>query len=151
MTRFIFIFIFIVFSSSCGKYQKILKSTDYEYKYNQAVLYYENDDYNRAMPLFKELSTIFKGTSKIQEVDYYYAYCNYAVGDHLIAAYLFKNYSDIYPYAKHTEECLYMSAYCYYLKAPDYSLDATNTYKAIRELQKFINILQNLGVSSPCN
>ena len=53
MTRFIFVFIFIVFSSSCGKYQKILKSTDYEYKYNQAVLYYENDDYNRAMPLIR--------------------------------------------------------------------------------------------------
>jgi outer membrane protein assembly factor BamD len=151
MTRFIFIFIFIVFSSSCGKYQKILKSTDYEYKYNQAVLYYENDDYNRAMPLFKELSTIFKGTSKIQEVDYYYAYCNYAIGDNLIAAYLFRNYTINFPNNKYTEECAYMSAYCFYEEAPVYSLDATNTYIAINELQNFVDIYPESSRIEECN
>ena len=136
---------------ACGEYQKVVKSDNYEYKFKMAVSYYEAKQYNRAMPLFNELSTVMRGSSKMEEIAYYYAYCNYAVGDHLIAAYLFKNYSDNYPYAKHTEECLYMSAYCYYLKAPDYSLDATNTYKAIRELQRFINIYPTSNRVKECN
>ena len=136
---------------SCGEYQKVVKSDNYEYKFKMAVSYYEAKQYNRAMPLFNELSTVMRGSSKMEEIAYYYAYCNYAVGDHLIAAYLFKNYSDNYPYAKHTEECLYMNAYCYYLKAPDFSLDATNTYKAIRELQRFINIYPSSNRVEECN
>jgi outer membrane protein assembly factor BamD len=32
-----------------------------------------------------------------------------------------------------------MAAYCYYLEAPNFSLDATNNYKAIKELQAFVN------------
>ena len=83
--------------SSCGKYQKVLKSDDYNYKYEQAVTYYENGDYNRAMPLFNELSTVMKGSAKIQEVSFYYAYCNYSTGDNLMAAYLFRNYTINFP------------------------------------------------------
>ena len=79
--------------NSCGEYQKVLKSNDYDYKYDRAVSYYEDGDYNRAMPLFNELSSIMKGTSKISDVSYYYAYCNYLTGDNLLAAYLFRNYT----------------------------------------------------------
>jgi outer membrane protein assembly factor BamD len=31
-----------VILSSCGNYNKIVKSTDYEYKYKKAVEYYED-------------------------------------------------------------------------------------------------------------
>jgi len=139
MKLFFQILIITSFIFSCGKYQKVLKSDDYNYKYVQAVLYYEAGDYNRAMPLFNELSTIFKGTDKIEEVNFYYAYCNYSTGDNLMAAYLFRNYTINFPNSKHTEECAYMSAYCYYNEAPSYSLDATNTLIAIKELQSFID------------
>ena len=129
--------------NSCGEYQKVLKSDDYNYKYTKAVAYYEAEDFNRAMPLFNELSTILKGTARMQEVSYYFAYCHYSNGDYLMAAYLFKSYTQNYPSNKHTEECAYMSAYCYYLEAPVYSLDATNTQKAIKELQGFVDRYQS--------
>ena len=125
--------------NSCGEYQKVLKSDDYNYKYTKAVAYYEAEDFNRAMPLFNELSTVLKGTARMQEVSFYYAYCNYSIGDNFMAAYLFSNYTINYPNSKHTEECAYMNAYCYYLEAPIYSLDATNTHKAIKQLQVFID------------
>jgi len=125
--------------NSCGEYQKVLKSDDYNYKYTKAVAYYEAEDFNRAMPLFNELSTVLRGTSKMQEVSFYFAYCHYSASDNLMAAYLFKNYTQNYPNSKHTEECAYMAAYCYYLEAPNFSLDATNNYKAIKELQAFVN------------
>jgi outer membrane protein assembly factor BamD len=91
------------------------------------------------MPLFNELSTVFQGTSRISEVSYYYAYCNYSTGDNLLASYLFKNYTISFPNSKHTEECAFMSALCYYNEAPIYSLDATNTDRAIKELQSFVD------------
>ena len=148
----IFKIVFLLFIiTSCGKYQKILRSTDYNYKYVKAVSYYEDEDYNRAMPIFKELSTVMKGTSKIQEVDYYYAYCNYAIGDNLIASYLFRNYTVNFPNSKHTEECAYMAAYCYYNEAPAYSLDATNTYRAIKELQLFVDRYPSSDRIADCN
>ena len=56
----------------------------------KAVSYYNDGDFNRAMPIFNELSTVLKGTSKIHEVSYYYAYYNYGIGDNLMAAYLFR-------------------------------------------------------------
>jgi len=135
----ILIFLVSFILTSCGEYQKILKSEDYNYKYTKAIAYYEDGDYNRAMPLFNELSMVMKGTDKIQEVDFYYAYCNYSTGDNLMAAYLFRNYTLNYPNSKHTEECAYMQAFCYYNEAPIFSLDPTNTYRAIKELQTFID------------
>ena len=58
--------------NSCGEYQKVLKSDDYNYKYEKAVLYYENSDYNRAMHLFTELSNflipIAAGTERIKKI-----------------------------------------------------------------------------------
>ncbi|MEC9210011.1 MAG: outer membrane protein assembly factor BamD [Bacteroidota bacterium] len=137
--------------NSCGKYQKVLRSDDYNYKYEQAVAYYEDGDYNRAMPLFNELSTVMKGTAKIQEVSFYYAYCNYSTGDNVMAAYLFRNYTINFPNSKHTEECAYMVAYCYYNEAPIYSLDATNTHRAIKELQSFIDRYPTSARIEKCN
>tara|TARA_B100001250_G_scaffold85875_1_gene70978 strand:- start:10060 stop:10869 length:810 start_codon:yes stop_codon:yes gene_type:complete len=151
MRNLIQILIIITLLNSCGKYQKVLKSNDYNYKYNQAITYYNDNDYNRAMPLFKELSTVLKGTSKIQEVNFYYAYCNYSTGDNLIAAYLFKNYTINFPNSKHTEECAYMAAYCYYNEAPVFSLDATNTYRAIKALQSFTDTYPQSERVETCN
>ena len=45
---------------SCGEYQKSLKSLDANYKYEMAVKYYEKGDFNRAMPLFRELTTMIE-------------------------------------------------------------------------------------------
>ena len=136
---------------SCGEYQKVLKSDDYNYKYIKAVAYYEAEDFNRAMPLFNELFTVLRGTAKMEEVSYYFAYCHFSNGDNLMAAYLFKNFAQNYPVSKHTEECAYLSAYCYYLEAPNFSLDATNNYKAIKELQAFVNKFSTSEKVEKCN
>ena len=139
MKKILTLFLLALVFNSCGEYQKVLKSDDYNYKYTKAIAYYEAEDFNRAMPLFNELSTVLRGTAKMQEVSYYFAYCHYSASDNLMAAYLFKTYTQNYPNSKHTEECAYMTAYCYYLEAPNYSLDATNNYKAINELQNFVD------------
>ena len=44
-----------------------------------------------------------------------------------------------------------MSAYCYFLESPKYSLDKTNTQKAIQELQAFIDKFPNSEKVAECN
>ena len=75
MKNYLKFFLIVSTFYSCSKYQKVLRSTDYDYKFEKAVSYYNDGDFNRAMPIFNELSTVLKGTSKIHEVSYYYAYC----------------------------------------------------------------------------
>ena len=143
--------LFLIIISSCSKYQKVLKSNDLTYKYEQALLYYNNKDFKRALPLFSELHQIMIGTANMQSISYYFAYCNYATGDNLMAAYLFEQYVKNFPNHKHTEECSYMTAYCYYLETPNYSLDPTNNYKAIKKLQEHINKYPNSKRTKECN
>ena len=38
----------ILIFSSCGEYNKLLKSTDYEYKYEAAKTYFAKGQYSRA-------------------------------------------------------------------------------------------------------
>ncbi len=125
--------------SSCSEYQKVLKSSDYNYKYTKAVEYYEEEDYYRAQSLFDELVTIFKGSDKAEDILYYYADCHYQQKDYILGAYYFENFAKTFPYSEKTEKAAYTAAYCYFLNSPKYNLDQTDTYKAINAMQLFIN------------
>jgi len=82
----VIIFFLIIFIFSSCKFQKILKSTDYELKFEKAKEYYQEKDYIKATQLFDELLTIYKGSSKAEEVNYYYAECYYGNRDFILAA-----------------------------------------------------------------
>ena len=56
-----------VLLSSCGEYNKILKSTDYELKYSYAKKYFNAKQYSKSATLLDELVTIFKGTAYAEE------------------------------------------------------------------------------------
>lgn len=147
----ILVFVVLVsFAFSC-KYNKLLKSTDFDLKYKMAVEYFNKKDYNKAFPLFEELLTLYKGTTKAEDIYYYYAYTNYHLGDYILAGYHFKNFAKTFPHSKRAQECSFMNAYCYYLDSPEASLDPTNTTKAIAELQTFINKYPTSDSLDRCN
>ncbi|MGZ4035957.1 MAG: outer membrane protein assembly factor BamD, partial [Bacteroidia bacterium] len=120
-----------------GKFNKLVKSSDMDAKYAAAVMYFEKEQYTRALTLFEELMGVYRGTSKAEEVHYYYAYCSYNLEDYIVAGYEFRSFVKNFPTSKHTEECAYMNAYCFYLNSPDYSLDQIDTKLAIKEFQHF--------------
>ena len=74
-----------VILSSCGDYNKILKSTDYEFKYKKAVEYYEEGEYVKAGSLFQELVNIYRGTTRADKVYYFYAKSMIGQKDYLMA------------------------------------------------------------------
>jgi outer membrane protein assembly factor BamD len=133
------LFSFLLFLFGCSKYQRLLKSDDYNAKYEAAINLYEKGKYERALPLLEELTPLFRGTEKAEKVYYYYCYTNYNLDFLYEAAYHFKSFSSTFPSSKHVEEALFMSGYCKYLLSPIPSLDPTDTYNAINELQLFAN------------
>ncbi|MGQ9846015.1 MAG: outer membrane protein assembly factor BamD [Bacteroidales bacterium] len=145
------IFITIAIINGCSGFQKLLKSTDYNLVYNEAVKYYEKKDYFRAQSLFENLENIFKATDKADKILYYLGYCYYYQHNYMMASYYFKNVGNRYPLSPLREESDFMAAYCSYLDAPDYSLDQTNTYQAIDQMQAFINRYPKSTKIPQCN
>jgi outer membrane protein assembly factor BamD len=144
LSRFkIYLLLSVLVLASCGKQQKLLKSTDNEAKYAAAIDYYEKNDYYRALQLFQQLINFYQGTEKAEKMQFYYAYCYYHQKDYVLASYYFKRFGNNYPRSSYAEEAMFMNAYCYFLDSPSSSLDQTNTLTAIKELQLFINFYPN--------
>jgi outer membrane protein assembly factor BamD len=129
----------------------MLKSTDLEAKQAYAIKLYEKKKYYKALPLFEELITMFRGTKKSELTYYYYAYTNYYLEDYETAAYDFGNFASSFPASQYAEECSYMHAYCFFLDSPEFPLDQTNTTKALNELQLFIDQYPHSTRIEECN
>ncbi len=130
----------LVIFASCGDYNKILKSTDYEFKYKKAVEYYEEGEYVKAAGLFQELVNIYRGTSKADKIYYYYAKSMIGQKDYLMAGHYFKSLVKEFPTSEYVEEAQFMVGYCAYLVSPKPRLDQTITHEAIQSLQLYINL-----------
>ncbi|MBL0104043.1 MAG: outer membrane protein assembly factor BamD [Bacteroidetes bacterium] len=141
----------VLFLASCSHYNKMLKSRDYDAKLEYAVKLYNKGDYFKALPLLEELITVYRGTKKAEQTYYYYAYTNYRIGDYETAAYDFDNFTKTYSSSEFAEECAFMHAYCYYESSPLYSLDQSNTQKAINELQLYIDRYPQSKKIDECN
>ena len=128
-----------ILATSCSNYQRVLKGTDMNAKFELAEKYFLKEDYFRALQLLDELMVAFRGTEKGEKVYYYYAYSNYHTGDYIMASYHFNNFLTTYPNSTFAEDVQYMYAYCYYLESPVSSLDQTNSIDAIDKFQLFIN------------
>jgi outer membrane protein assembly factor BamD len=137
--------------TSCSRFNKILKSTDNELKYQTALRYYADKKYYQAMQLLDELIVVFRATPRAEEAYYYYAKSYYGTGDYLNAAYHFSNFVKTYPNSRYAEECLFLNAYCYYLDSPVYSLDQKSTLDAIQQFQLFINKYPQSSRIEECN
>ena len=155
MFKKLVVFLFLVMGtllhSGCDGYQKVLKSTDLDYKLEKAIAYYEDGKYAKAFPLFDELLQLYRNTSKAQDVYYYYAMTQFQLQDFLLAAYHFKTFYQTFPNHAFADEAAFMVGFCYYKESPTYSLDQTNTFKAINELQLYINTHPNSAHIEECN
>ena len=124
-----------VLLSSCGEYNKILKSTDYELKYSYAKKYFNAKQYSKSATLLDELVTIFKGTAYAEESLYLLAQSYYGQKDYQTASQYFETYYTTYPKGEFTELSRFYSGYGLYL---DPRLDQSQTYKAIEQLQLYL-------------
>lgn len=143
MKRFFGFLLIVLLVTSCGEYQKLLKSNDYQLIYTKAIEYYNKAEYQRALNLLDGIRTIFTGTTKAQNIAYYRAFCSYNLKDYGYASELFRQFVTTYPESSFAEECLYMSGFCDYKASPKPRLDQQVTEKAINGFQLYLNRYPN--------
>ena len=141
--NYLLILLVFVGISSCNSVEKTIKKGTPEQKLELAQKLYNKGDFVRAIQVYDELIVLYRGTQKIEDIYYNYAYAHYKQKDYLTASYHFKYYAKTFPNSPKTEECLYMSAMCKYYDSPQYNLEQSSTEDAIREMQLFINLYPN--------
>ena len=124
--------------TSCGEYNKVLKHANYEYKYEAAKSYFGKGQYVKSATLLEEIVTILKGLDSAEEALYMLAMSYYNQGDYVTASHYFVNYYTTYPRGIYTELARFHSGKSLFLDTPEPRLDQTSTYKAIEELQMFM-------------
>lgn len=132
-------FISVIALSSCGEYQKMLKSTDVDAKFEFAKKAFEEGKYGQCYTLLEDIVTRLKGSDKAEESLYLLGLSHYENKEYLDAATYFQTYYSRYPKGKYTELARFYAGYAYYLDSPEAQLDQSETVKAINELQSFLD------------
>ena len=125
------------FFTSCGEYNKVLKSKDSDYKYEAAKSYFGDGEYTKAAALLEELVPILKGTGNAQESLYMLAMTYYNQEDYVTASHYFTTYYTTYPNSVYTELARFHSGKALFLDTPEPRLDQSSTIRAINEIQVF--------------
>ena len=129
----------LVLGSCASGYQRLLKSTDVNKKYEAAVNYYDKGDFFRAGTLLEDLIPLLKGRPEAEKAQFYFANTNYKQKNYVLSAFYFKSFTDTYPNSPYSEEASFLHAKSLFLDSPGYELDQTNTVSALESIQDFLN------------
>ncbi len=114
-----------------------------ESKLAKAKEYYNEGECLKAIPLFEEMITFYKGSRDLEDIYYSYAYCHYVQKEYIVASYHFEKFTTLYPRSDKVEEAAFMMAKCNHEQSPKYSLDQTPTLNAIEQYQLFTDMYPN--------
>lgn len=128
---------------SCGPYQKVLNRGKVAERYKMGTDLYNKGQYSKALALFEKVIPLYSGKPQMERVKYMIANSHYKLKDYTLAGYYFRQFASSYTKSTKREEALFLSAKSYYYAAPKFSLDQTDTHKAIEVLQDFINTYPN--------
>ncbi len=130
--------IILLLTTSCGEYEKVLKSTDYDLKKAKAYEYFEEGRYVRATELLAQVIPRYRATEQVEELSWIASQCYYNMRDYMTASAAYRNFSESYPYSEHAEEASFMTAFCDYKLSPRPELDQAYSMSAIEQLQYFL-------------
>ncbi len=138
-TYFILLWV-ILFQTSCGEYQKLLKSTNAEEKYQAALQYFNQKQYVKAQTLLDDVTGYYKGTERSEDILAYLGRCYMGQKLYESATDYYKAYVRNYPKGKYATEAYFQIGHCQYLDSPDARLDQTITKDAIEALTQFTEL-----------
>ncbi|APQ19164.1 outer membrane protein assembly factor BamD [Maribacter hydrothermalis] len=139
MRRIFPILLIAIALQSCSEYQKVLKNDDVKAKYDLAEKYYEEGDFKRANRLYEQIAPKYVGKPQGERVMFFLSNSYFQRGDFNMAGYQLERFIKSYPKSDKVVEASFLGAKSYYKLSPDYSLDQTETDKALLKLQNFIN------------
>lgn len=129
----------VLILSSCNSYNKLLKSTDYDYKYEAAKEFYMAGQYTRSYQLLEELIMVLKGSDRGEESLFMLGMCYYNLRDYETASMYLERYIKSYSKGEYTELARYYCGKASYQQSPDPRLDQSPTYTALNQLQDFLD------------
>jgi outer membrane protein assembly factor BamD len=141
--RLYIVLIILVLVSSCGEYEKLLKSSDFDLKKAKAKEYYDEGQYVKSTELLTQILPRFRATEEAEELNWMNAQSYYGMKDYYMAGSSFKSFVEQFPFGKHAEEANFMAAMCDYKIAPRSELDQENTKNAIEGFNIFMNRFPN--------
>ena len=130
----------LVFFTSCGEYQKLLKSRDPEEKYQAALRYFNERQYVKSQTLLDDVSSYYKGTERSEDVLAYLARSYMGQKQYESATDYYQAYVRNYPKGKYAPEAYFQIGHCQYLDSPDPRLDQGVTKKAIEAFTQFVEL-----------
>ncbi len=137
------LFVALLVLSSCSEYQKVLNRGSVEDQYKMAVKMYEAKKYSKALRLFEKVTPSYRGKPQMERIQFMVAQSNFNTKSYELSGYYFDRFTKNYPKSSKKEEAAFLSAYSYYLASPVFSLEQTDTNKAINAFQTFINDYPN--------
>ena len=143
MKKIISVLLVVLFFSSCGEYQDALKKEDVAFKYEVGTKLYDAGKYSQAIRLFEQLAPTYRGKPQGEKLFYMYSQSLYKTKQYYLAGYQFDSFNSGYPKSEKAEECSYLGAKSYAMLSPVYSIDQTDTFKAIEKVQGFIDRYPN--------
>lgn len=127
----------LLLMGSC-KFDKILKSSDYQMRFSKSLAYYEAGSYSKTATLLESIQSIYRGTEKADSITYYLGMSSFHQGDYLMGAHYFRSLSSLYPNSSFVEESDFMVGFCLYQQSPRTALDQESTYRAIESFRRFV-------------
>ena len=143
MNKILSLLLVVVFFYSCSDYQKALKSEDVSVKFEMATKLYDEGKYAKAIRLFEEIAPAYRGKPQAEKMFYMFSQSYYKTHQYYLAGYQFESFASSYPKSEKVEEAAFLGAKSYSKLSPVYSLDQTDTTKAINKLQEFSDVYPN--------
>ena len=136
-------FLAIILLASCSEYHKVLNKGAIEDQYKMAVKKYEAKEYSKALKLFEKVTPSYRGKPQMERIQFMVAQSNFNEKNYIQSAYYFERFTKNYPNSSKKEEAAFLSAYSHKLASPVYSLEQTDTNKALEAFEAFFTDYPN--------
>lgn len=130
----------LLLGGCAGEFNKVYKTTDYDYRYEYAKQCFAEGKYQRAVTLLQDMITMKKGTDEAQESLYMLGMAEYMSGDYESASATFKKFYQSYPKSEFAEHASFYIGQSLFESAPEPRLDQTPTIGAINAYQQFLDL-----------
>lgn len=143
MKKILSFLVVILLVTSCSDYQKALKSEDPAVKLEMATKMYEAKKYSKAIRIFEQIATVYRGKPEYENLKYMFSQSYFKTKQYYLAGDQFERFVSDFPKSDKAQEASFLGAKSYSMLSPEYSLDQTDTTKAIEKLQIFIDTYPN--------
>ena len=143
MKKIVLLLVVLDIMNSCSEYQKALKPEDPAVKLGMATKIKKKKKYNKAIRIFEQIASVYRGKPESENLYFMFSQSYFKSEQYYLAGYQFESFVSSFPKSDKAQEASFLGAKSYSMLSPVYSLDQTDTTKAIEKLQAFIDTYPN--------